>query len=139
MKKKLFLLVILGLTQILTLYAQEMTITGTVTDETGMPLLGVNIVVKGTSNGVQTDFDGNYSINAVNGQVLVFSFVGLQTAEYPVSNNSIIDVVLATDAAQLDDVVVTAFGIQRKKNTLPYAAQQIEGEDVNATRVGQCS
>ncbi|TVZ26025.1 TonB-linked SusC/RagA family outer membrane protein [Gillisia sp. Hel_I_86] len=136
MKKKILLLVFLGLFQILTIYAQEMTITGTVTDETGMPLGGVNIVVKGTSKGVQTDFDGNYSIEAVKGQVLVFSFVGLQTAEYTVSDTSVIDAMLAPNAAELDAVVVTAFGIQREKNTLPYAAQQIDGDEVNQTKVG---
>ena len=136
MKKKILLLVVFVLFQYSTIYAQEMSVTGTVTDESGLPLPGVNIVVKGTSNGVQTDFDGNYKIEAVKGQVLVFSFVGLQTAEYVVSDDPILDVVLAPDAAELDAVVVTAFGIQREKNTLPYAAQQIDGEEVNQTKVG---
>lgn len=136
MNKKLFLLFVLGFITISSVYAQEMTITGTVTDESGVPLPGVNIVVKGTSNGVQTDFDGNYSIEAIKGQVLVFSFVGLQTAEYTVSDNSVIDAMLAPNAAELDAVVVTAFGIQREKNTLPYAAQQIDGDEVNQTKVG---
>lgn len=136
MNKKILLLFVMVLCAISSVYAQEMTITGTVIDETGMPLPGVNIVVKGTSTGVQTDFDGNYSIEAVKGQVLVFSFVGLQTAEYTVSDNSVIDVTLAPNAAELDAVVVTAFGIQREKNTLPYAAQQIDGDEVNQTKVG---
>jgi len=136
MNKKLFLLFILGFITISSVYAQEMTITGTVTDETAIPLPGVNIVVKGTSKGVQTDFDGKYSIEAVKGQVLVFSFVGLQTAEYTISDNSVIDAMLAPNAAELDAVVVTAFGIQREKNTLPYAAQQIDGDEVNQTKVG---
>ncbi|GHA46685.1 SusC/RagA family TonB-linked outer membrane protein [Salinimicrobium marinum] len=136
MKKKLLLLVVFGLFQISTIYAQEMTVTGTVTDDSGVPLPGVNVVVKGTSNGVQTDFDGNYSIEAGKGQVLVFSFVGLQTAELPVTDDPVVDVTLAPDATELEAVVVTAFGIQREKNNLPYAAQQISGEDVNETRVG---
>ncbi len=134
--KKILLLVVLWSFQIPTIYAQEMTVTGTVTDESGLRLPGVNIVVKGTSNGVQTDFDGNYTIEVVKGQVLVFSFVGLQTVETTVNNDSVIDVTLATNAAELDAVVVTAFGIQREKNTLPYAAQQIDGDVVNQTKVG---
>ena len=136
MNKKLLLLIVLGFCTISTLYAQEMTITGTVTDETGMALPGVNIIIKGTTVGVQSDFDGNYSIQASRGQILVFSFIGLQTAEYTINQNSVINVTLSADAAELDAVVVTAFGIQRQKNTLPYAAQQIDGDDVNQTKVG---
>ena len=136
MNKKLFLLFILGLLTISSVYAQEMTISGTVTDDSGLPLPGVNIVIKGTSKGVQSDFDGNYSIEAAKGQVLVFSFIGLKTAEYIIGDISVIDAVLAANAAELDAVVVTAFGIQREKNTLPYAAQQIDGDDVNQTKVG---
>ena len=134
--KKLILFMVLGLFQISAIYAQEMSVSGTVTDESGVPLPGVNIVVKGTNIGVQTDFDGHYSIEAVKGQVLVFSFVGLETAEFTVTDNPIVDVTLGPSASELDAVVVTAFGIQREKNTLPFAAQQIDGEDVNQTKVG---
>ncbi|HEY9185430.1 MAG TPA: SusC/RagA family TonB-linked outer membrane protein [Salegentibacter sp.] len=112
-------------------FAQEQTITGTVTDEDGLPLPGVNVLVKGTSAGTQTDFDGNYSITADQGDVLVFSFVGLETAEYPVGNNTTIDVVLQADAAQLEEVVVTALGIQREKKSLGYATQEVDGSEVS--------
>ncbi|MGY5848983.1 SusC/RagA family TonB-linked outer membrane protein [Salegentibacter sp. F14] len=112
-------------------FAQEQTITGTVTDEDGLPLPGVNVLVKGTSAGTQTDFDGNYSITANEGDVLVFSFVGLQTAEYPIGNNTTIDVVLEADAAQLEEVVVTALGIQREKKSLGYATQEVDGSEVS--------
>ncbi|WP_026933541.1 SusC/RagA family TonB-linked outer membrane protein [Christiangramia echinicola] len=112
-------------------FAQERTITGTVTDEDDLPLPGVNIVIKGTSTGVQTDFDGNYSINANQGDVLVFSFVGLKQAEYTVSNNDQIDVVMEADSAQLDEVVVTALGIKREKKSLGYATQEVGGEAVS--------
>ncbi len=112
-------------------FAQEQTITGTVTDGNGLPLPGVNVLVKGTSAGTQTDFDGNYSITANEGDVLVFSFVGLKTAEYPIGNNTTIDVVLEGDAAQLEEVVVTALGIQREKKSLGYATQEVDGSEVS--------
>lgn len=112
-------------------FAQQQTVTGTVTGEGGLPLPGVNIIVQGTSTGVQTDFDGNYSIQAYQGDILVFSFVGLETAEYEVGNNNVLDVVLAADAAQLDEVVVTALGIKREKKSLGYATQEVDGTEVS--------
>lgn len=112
-------------------FAQQQTVTGTVTDESGIPLPGVNIILKGTSTGVQTDFDGNYSIQAFQGDILVFSFIGLEKAEYEVGNNNVLDVVLAADAAQLDEVVVTALGIKREKKSLGYATQEVDGSAVS--------
>ena len=117
-------------------FAQQQTITGTVTDEDGLPLPGVNIVVKGTSTGVQTDFDGNYSIETTVGETLVFSFIGLETAEYVVNNNDRLDVVMEPDAAQLDEVVVTALGISREKKSLGYATQEVDGSEVNTAKEG---
>ena len=113
-------------------FAQEQrTISGIVTDAEGIPLPGVNIIIKGTSTGVQTDFDGNYSIQAQTGDVLVYSFIGMETAEYTVTNNDTIDVTLAADAAQLDEVVVTALGIKREKKSLGYATQEVDGSEVS--------
>lgn len=112
-------------------FAQQRTITGTVTDEDGLPLPGVNVLIKGTTTGVQTDFDGNYSVAAQPGDVLVFSFVGLETAEYTVANNDTIDVVLKQSAAQLQEVVVTALGIKREKKSLGYATQEVDGSEVS--------
>lgn len=111
-------------------FAQQQTITGTVTDESGLPLPGVNIVIKGTSTGVQTDFDGNYSIEANQGDVLSFSFVGLQTVEYTVGDISIIDVVMEADSAQLEEVIVTAQGIKREKKALGYAVSSVDSEQL---------
>ena len=101
-------------------FAQERTITGTVTTDGGIPLPGVNVLVKGTTQGVQTDFDGNYSIEATLGDVLVFSYLGMKTAEYGVGDNTRIDVVLQEDAAQLEEVVVTAVGISRDEKEIGY-------------------
>lgn len=88
---------------------------GRVTDEKGEGLPGVNIMVKGTQRGITTDFDGNYRIEVPEGeQVLVFSFVGFATQELPVGNRSQLDVSLQVDEKSLDEVVVVAFGTQRK-------------------------
>ena len=112
-------------------FAQERTITGTVVDDDGLPLPGVTALVKGTNQGTQTDFDGNYSIPANQGDVLVYSFVGMKTSEYTVANNDTIDVTLTTDSAQLDAVVVTALGIEREKKSLGYATQEVDGSEVS--------
>ncbi len=112
-------------------FAQERTITGTVVDEDGLPLPGVTVLIKGTNTGTQTDFDGNYSITASQGDVLVYSFIGMQTSEYTVGNNDTIDVTLTTDSSQLDEVVVTALGIEREKKSLGYATQEVDGSEVS--------
>ena len=116
------------------IFAQEQTITGTVTDEDGLPLPGVTVIIKGTTTGVQTDFDGNYAIDASQGDLLIFSFIGLQTAEYTVGSNDVIDVTMATDTAQLDEVVVTALGISREKKSLGYAAEEVAGDELAESR-----
>ncbi len=93
--------------------AQEISVTGMITDG-NMPLPGVNIIVKGTTNGAVTDFDGNYTLSNVpeNG-ILVFSFVGFANQEVAVSGRSVIDIILQEDAAALDEVVVTGYSSQR--------------------------
>ena len=111
-------------------FAQEKTISGTVTDNTGLPLPGVNIIVKGTSNGTQSDFDGNYSISANMGQTLVFSYVGFTTVERAVGAANSINVQMEEDAAVLDEVIVTGYGIAREKKALGYAVSTLEAEAV---------
>lgn len=112
-------------------FAQEQMVTGTVTDDGGMPLPGVNVLVKGTTRGVQTDFDGLYSIEASQGEVLVYSFLGMKTQEMTVGTATQYNVVLAPDAAQLEEVVVTALGIKREKKSLGYATQEVDGSEVS--------
>lgn len=85
-------------------------IVGTVTDESGQPLPGVNVVVKGTTNGAQTDFDGNYSLNVTSGQELQFSYVGQKTTELPIYS-SIMNMRMEEDAQHLDEVVVVGYGV----------------------------
>ncbi|RUA10905.1 MAG: SusC/RagA family protein, partial [Flavobacteriia bacterium] len=97
-------------------FAQNKTITGTVTTAPdGMPLPGANVIVKGTTTGVQTDFDGNYSISASAGQTLVFSYLGYKSIEQAVGNRSVINVSLEEDAQALEEVIVTAYGTSTKE------------------------
>lgn len=93
-------------------------LTGTVTDEDGVLLMGVNIVIKGTNTGTQTDFDGNYSLRAQVGDVIVFSYLGYNTVEEPVTDNNTLDVVLIADSAELEQVVVVGFGSKTKKSVV---------------------
>ncbi|TVZ54958.1 TonB-linked SusC/RagA family outer membrane protein [Lutibacter sp. Hel_I_33_5] len=96
------------------MYGQS-AISGTVTSsEDNQPIPSVNVIVKGTTNGTSTDFDGKYTINASAGDVLVFSFLGYKTSEKIVGNSTTINVVLDTDSAQLDEIVVIGYGTARK-------------------------
>src|SRR5687768_3928627 len=133
--KKILLLSLATILSILA-YAQDMNVSGTVTDATdGIPIPGVNVIVKGTSNGTTTDTNGKYSLTvASSSSVLVFSFIGLSTQEVEVGTRQVIDVAMASDIMQLNEVVVTALGIERKRNELPYAAQQVTSEQLTATR-----
>ena len=98
-------------------FAQDKTISGTVSDVSGLPLPGVNILVKGTTTGTQTDFDGKYSIKAKSGDVLSFTYVGLKSQEVTVGSASTINVTMQEDAAVLDEVVITALGFEKKKDS----------------------
>jgi TonB-dependent SusC/RagA subfamily outer membrane receptor len=116
-------------------FAQEKSITGTVTSKTdGIPLPGVNVIVQGTSNGAQTDFDGNYSITASVGDILNFSYVGMTAIQITVGNSSVINAQLEEDAEQLSEVVITALGIKKSRKSLTYAAQDINADELNKVR-----
>ncbi|MGH2664984.1 carboxypeptidase-like regulatory domain-containing protein [Flavobacterium sp.] len=100
-------------------------ISGIVTDKQGLPLPGVNVIIKGTERGTQTDFDGSYLIDVAQGQELVFSFMGMKNKNIKV-NSKIHNVSLKDDEVQLSEVVVTsAFGIQRKSQSLGYASSSV--------------
>lgn len=118
-------------------FAQEKTISGTVSDNTGLPLPGVNIIVKGTSEGTQSDFDGNYTISTSVGQTLVFSYVGFTTVEQAVTASSNrVDIQMQEDAAELDEVIVTAQGIKKEAKALGYAVSTVESEDIEQRTEG---
>ncbi|USD26216.1 SusC/RagA family TonB-linked outer membrane protein [Flagellimonas marinaquae] len=114
--------------------AQEKNVSGTVTDQNGLPLPGVSIMVVGTTNGTQTDFDGNYSITANTGQTLRFSYLGQKTVEQTIGASSIINVEMEDDAQALEEVVVTALGIAREKKSLGYATQEVQGDEVSTVK-----
>ncbi|MBK5214622.1 MAG: TonB-dependent receptor [Flavobacteriaceae bacterium] len=95
-------------------FAQQKTITGTVTDDTGLPLPGANVLIKGTSSGTQSDFDGNFSISANVGQTLTFSYVGFSAKEVKVGAQNKINISLLPDAAALEEVVITGYSTRNQ-------------------------
>ncbi|UWX54365.1 carboxypeptidase-like regulatory domain-containing protein [Maribacter litopenaei] len=97
-------------------YAQEKTVSGTVTDQSNLPLPGVSVVVVGTTNGTQTDFDGNYSITVEQGGELRFSYIGQKTETRSVGAGSVINVQMDEDAQALEEVVVTGYTSQRRSD-----------------------
>ena len=109
-------------------FAQEKTVTGTVTDETG-PLPGANVIVKGTKRGAETDVDGKYSIKAKAGEVLVFSFIGMTDASATVAASNTINMKLKTGGQEIGEVVVTGQGIKKEKKALGYAVTTIKAEE----------
>ena len=113
-------------------FAQEKTVSGAITDQDGVPLPGVNIIVKGTTTGTQSDFDGNYAIEANVGDVLSFSYLGLKTQEHTVAASNTINIQMEEDAQALEEVVVTAQGIVREKRSLGYAVTTVEADKVEA-------
>ena len=110
------------------------TVTGTVTDVTGDPLIGATVSVKGTSSGTSTDLDGHYSISVGEDATLVFSYVGYRTIEEKTAGRHVIDIVMYEDTETLDEVVVTALGIKREQKSLSYNVQQIKGDALSENK-----
>jgi len=115
-------------------FAQDRTVSGKVTSsEDGSTLPGVNVVVKGTTQGGVTNMDGNYKITVPEeGGTLVFSFIGLETQEVEIGTRSVIDLQMASDVQQLGEVVVTAVGIKREAKALGYGIEKIGGDKLTA-------
>jgi len=132
MKKVILRTFFFGLFSLFTvaLFAQ-VSVKGTVKSDAGELLPGVSIVVKGTSTGVITNIDGNYTISVPNAQsVLMFSFVGMQPQEVAVDGRSTVDVTLVTTSIGMDEVVVTAMGITKAKKSLAYSVSDVKSEDL---------
>ena len=113
-------------------FAQEKTVSGVVSDGSG-PIPGANVIVKGTKNGVQTDFDGKYSIKAKEGDVLIASFVGMQEVTAKVGASNAVNFKLQ-QGNTLNEVVVTSFGIKRDKKSLGYSTPKIESSELTAAK-----
>ncbi|TAJ12399.1 SusC/RagA family TonB-linked outer membrane protein [Marinilabiliaceae bacterium JC017] len=124
-----FILLTLGMHN---LYAQTQQVTGTVTGKAdGQPIPGVSVAVKGTTLGTITDIDGNYSLSlSENAESLQFSFIGMKTLEIAISNQTVINVQMESDAIDVDEVVVTALGIKREEKSLGYAVTKVKGEEL---------
>ncbi|MEP0712543.1 MAG: TonB-dependent receptor plug domain-containing protein, partial [Algoriphagus sp.] len=125
------LLFLLGFLASIPLYAQQTVKGKVIAKEDGEPLPGASILIQGTSTGAVTDIDGFYSIDVPNANtVLVFSFIGFDSKSITVGSATTLDVVLASSASDLDEFIVTAFGISQEKKSLGYAAQSINSDAI---------
>ncbi|MBV4358174.1 SusC/RagA family TonB-linked outer membrane protein [Pinibacter aurantiacus] len=115
-------------------YGQSRLITGQVKDDKGNPVPYATVKLKGSSRGVSADQNGNFKIEAGNSKALVASATGFAQSEIVIGSESTVVIALKAGDEQLNEVVVTAMGIRRTKNSLPYAAQQVNGDEVSKTR-----
>ena len=129
-------LVMLFLFVVSSALAQTREVTGTVVDDTGMPLPGANVIIKGTTTGTQTDFDGKFAIEAQPEDILVFSYVGYETIETLVGDKQDLMITLAPGAASLDEVVVVGYGTQ-KKSVTTGAISSVKAEELEAVPNGR--
>ena len=135
MKKLYFFLSLIGMFTLSVGLAQQKSVSGTILDETGGPLPGATVLVEGTNRGVTTDFDGNFSIQASEGETLIVSYVGYADQSIPVGSQDSYSATLSPDN-ELEEVVVTSLGIRRDAKALGYAVQNVSAETVaksNAT------
>ena len=132
-RKKIPILLVACLLSIVT-FAQEMTVSGTVSDQTG-PLPGVNVLVAGSSNGVATDFDGKYTINNVSSDAtLIFSSLGYLSQEIQVNGRTSINITLLENLEEMDEVIVVAYGNQSREE-VTGAISTVDSEDITATPI----
>jgi ferric enterobactin receptor len=113
-----------------TVIAQNIRISGKVTDNAGLPVPGVTVLVEGTTTGVATGNDGTYSFEVPANAVLLFSAVGMETQRIPVSNRSTINVTMAESSIAVEEVVVTALGIEKERKALGYAVQDLKSDEI---------
>ena len=97
---------------------QDKKVTGTVVDEAGIPVIGANVIQKGTTNGVITDLDGNFSLEIPNGAVIEISYIGYMTQSIPINGKTTFNIILEEDTQKLDEVVVLGYGAGQRKQDL---------------------
>jgi hypothetical protein len=131
MKRKKIQLLFL-FTLIATNMMAQKTVTGVIKDDAGITLPGVNIVLKGTTQGTITDIDGNYSILVPGNDVILhFSYIGMLDQDIQVGDKTVINVTMASSAIAVSEVVVTGLGIKREEKSLGYSVGKVKGEDMN--------
>jgi TonB-linked SusC/RagA family outer membrane protein len=108
--------------------AQKTAIHGKISGSDGTGLPGVNVLVKGTNTGAVSDMNGNYLVSVENNDVLVFSYIGYETQEKEVNNQSVIDIILRETRKEIGEVVITALGIEKKESTIGYAIRELKGD-----------
>lgn len=113
---------------------QTKKITGVVVDDAGFPVIGANVIEKGTTNGVITDLDGNFTLEVPDGATIEISFIGYTAQEIAVNGQTNFNVKLVEDTQRIDEVVVTALGIRRQSRSLGYSTTQVQGEDFTLAR-----
>ena len=109
-------------------------VSGTVKDTKGEPLIGVSVLVKGTTNGTVTDLDGKFTLKVSAGDILEFSYIGYASQSVTVTNANSLNITLSEDTQALDEVVVTALGIKREEKALSYNVQQVNADKLNAVK-----
>ena len=130
---KKYLLIICCLCTYMLAFAQQRSVTGTVVDDLGQPLIGVSILEKGTTNGVITDMDGNFSLKLTSeNPTLVFSYIGYKTQEVSVGGKTTLNVTMSEDAEQLDEVVVVGYGVQ-KKSSMTASVSSVSSKEIVKT------
>src|SRR5690625_3488308 len=147
MKKALLALTILLVSCSLALFpaiqvsAQELEVSGTVTGEDGTGIPGITVQIQGTNTGTATNANGEFSITAASDAVLIFSGIGFERQEVAVNGQSTINVTMETSTSKLNELVVTALGIQRQERELGYSTKKVDAEDLTESRpeIGRAS
>ena len=135
MRKSLLLFVLICLATCTNVLWAQKKVNGIVMDkDVNMPLIGCNVVEKGTTNGTVTDLDGKYELEVGENATLQFSYLGMTTKEEPVNGHTVINVEMSSDTQKIEEVVVTAMGIQRKAKSLTYATQQVGNQELTRAK-----
>ena len=135
MRKSLLLFVLFCIGTCTTVLWAQKKVSGVVMEkDANMPLIGCNVVEKGTANGTVTDLDGKYVLEVAENAILQFSYLGMTTVEEPLNGRSVINVDMFSDSQKIEEVVVTAMGIQRKAKSLTYATQQVSNQELTRAK-----
>lgn len=134
--RRILLLFLLVCSALLSVNAQQRTLSGTVTGaDDGLPIIGCTVQLKGATIGTATDVNGKYSLSVPqNAEVLVFTYVGMKPQEVTISGRSVINVVMESEVMGLDEVVVTALGISRERKSLGYATQEVRADAISTVK-----